>query len=85
MAYVQGGIIATKGESLVRNPFYTGIGLGLLIKNDNLIFPTFMITAFVYPNVASASTNFQFKFINDIGFSLPDFNASGPHTENLQN
>ena len=85
IGYVQGGIVAAKGESLLRNPFYTGIGLGILIKNDNLIFPTFMITGFIYPTVAHANPFFQFKFINDVGFSLTDFNASGPKTENLQN
>ena len=85
IGYVQGGIVAAKGESLFKNPFYSGAGLGVLIKNDNLIFPTFMISAFVYPPVTGSNFYFQFRFINDIGSSLRDFNASGPRIENLQN
>jgi hypothetical protein len=85
IGYLQGGIVSAKGKSLIKNPFYSGIGLGLLIKNDNLIFPTLMIRGFIYPTVAQTNPYFQIKFVNDIGFSLPDFNVSGTRTENLQN
>jgi len=37
----------------VSDTLYTGIGIGLMIKNDNLIFPTFLISAFAYPSPAA--------------------------------
>ena len=85
ISYFQGGVVAARGEQLLKNKFYSGVGAGILIKNDNLIFPTLLITGFFYPSVEHANPYFQFNFINSIGFSLPDFNVSGTRVENLQN
>jgi hypothetical protein len=85
LGYFQGGIVAAKGESLMKNPFYSAVGIGVLIKNDNLIFPTLLITAYIYPSFNHAVPYFQFTFINDIGFQFPEFNPSGTRVENLRN
>jgi hypothetical protein len=43
------GISAGRNSILFNSRVFAGFGLGMLIKNDNLIFPTLLISAFVYP------------------------------------
>jgi hypothetical protein len=85
MTYFQGGIVAKSNESLARNRFFAGAGLGLLIKNDNLIFPTLMLTVFIYPSVNHLVPYFESGFVNSSRFSIPDFNVTGPRVETLLN
>jgi hypothetical protein len=85
ISYIQTGFIAKKEGALFGSPLFSGIGLGILIKNDNLIFPTFMITGFLYPSISGVNPYFQYKFINDLGVQVPDYNAYSPRVENLQN
>jgi hypothetical protein len=81
----KGGFVAPAGESLFHQPFYTGVGLGILIRNDNLIFPPFLISCFYYPSVPYGVTWWQFRFDQNTGITLPDFNVTMPQAENLQN
>jgi hypothetical protein len=82
---VKGGFVAPNGESLFHQPFYTGVGIGVLIRNDNLIFPPFLISCFYYPTVPHGVPWWQFRFDQNTGFTLPDYNVTMPETENLQN
>jgi hypothetical protein len=61
------GFISLKNQSLFQNT-YTGLGLGLRLRNDNLTFDTFQIRLGFYPNIP------------DIGFFTPSFGS----TPNLQ-
>jgi hypothetical protein len=81
----KGGFVAPAGESLFHQPFYTGVGLGILIRNDNLIFPPFLISCFYYPSVPHGVPWWQFRFDQNTGITLPDFNVTMPQAENLQN
>jgi hypothetical protein len=82
---VKGGFVAANGESLFHKPFSSGVGLGIMIRNDNLIFPPFVISCFYYPNVPHGVPWWQFDFSQDIGFRIPDYNVTMPQTETLQN
>jgi hypothetical protein len=79
------GFVAPNGESLFHQNLYTGVGLGILIRNDNLIFPPFLITCFYYPSIPHGVAWWQFGFNQDTGILLPDYNVTMPHTETLQN
>ena len=81
----KGGFVAPAGESLFHQPFYTGVGLGILIRNDNLIFPPFLISFFYYPSVPHGVPWWQFRFDQNTGITFPDFNVTMPQAENLQN
>ncbi|MGA2823257.1 MAG: hypothetical protein ABSE72_06985 [Bacteroidales bacterium] len=81
----KGGFVAAQAESLFHQPFYTGVGLGILIRNDNLIFPPFLISCFYYPSVPYGVPRWQFRFDQNTGITLPDFNVTMPQIENLQN
>jgi len=81
----KGGFVAPARESLFHQPFYTGVGLGILIRNDNLIFPPFLISCFYYPSVPHGVPWWQFRFDQNTGITLPDYNVTTPQAENLQN
>jgi hypothetical protein len=84
LGQLQCGVISTKVENLFQGPFYTGIGLGLLIKNNNLIFPTFLLNTFFYPFSPQGVPSVQF-IIQNAEFHVPDFNVLPPNTETLGN
>ena len=81
----KGGYIASKGEPLFHQPLNAGVGFGIMIRNDNLIFPPLVITCFYYPSVPLGVPWWQFDFNQQIGFRIPDFNATTPQIETLQN
>ncbi|MFH1159623.1 MAG: hypothetical protein V1733_01575 [bacterium] len=83
-ASVQGGLVAGQGQPLYRRPFYCGIGVGILIKNDNLVFPTFFFSCFVYPTVPGVSW-IQFNGYETGSLGVPDFNVNPPVLQTMQN
>jgi hypothetical protein len=82
---VKGGFVAIPKESLFHQPFYTGVGLGILFRNDNLIFPPFLISCFYYPTIPPGVPWWQFRFDQNTGITFPDFNVTMPQPENLLN
>jgi hypothetical protein len=81
----KGGFVAAHGESLFHQPFNTGIGFGVLLRNDNLIFPPFLLSCFYYPTIPHGVPWWQFRFDQNTGITFPDFNVSMPQIETLQN
>jgi hypothetical protein len=81
----KGGFVAPAGESLFHQPLWTGVGLGILIRNDNLIFPPFLISFFYYPSVPHGVAWWQLGFDQDNGIIIPDYNVTMPQVETLQN
>jgi hypothetical protein len=81
----KGGFVAAHAESLFHQPFNTGVGFGILIRNDNLIFPPFLLSCFYYPTVPHGVPWWQFRFDQNIGITFPDYNVSMPQIETLQN
>ncbi|MGA3012925.1 MAG: hypothetical protein ABSD71_02700 [Bacteroidales bacterium] len=81
----KGGFVAPKDEPLFCQPLNAGVGLGIMIRNDNLIFPPLVITCFYYPSVPHGVPGWQFDFNQQIGFRIPDYNITTPQTETLQN
>ncbi len=84
LGQLQGGVISTKVENLFQRPIYTGMGLGLLIKNNNLIFPTFLLNIFYYPLAPQGVPLVQFDIQNS-ELNIRDFNVAPPVTETLGN
>jgi hypothetical protein len=82
---LKGGFIAPEGESLFHQPFYSGFGLGIQLRNENLIFPLFQLSCFYYPSVPHGVPWFQYRFEQNASLSLPDFNITSPQAESLRN
>ena len=82
---LQAGVVAPKSKDLLRSPLFTGIGLGVLIKNDNLIFPTFMISGYYYPNTGGNLSSLQTYLSSDLHMNFADYNVTAPHEESIGN
>jgi hypothetical protein len=82
---IQGGFVAKKNTALFATAFYPGIRTGLIIKNDNLIFPALVISLFYYPNTPSGGSMLQFLMNISTGIQFSDYNVSAPKEETLQN
>jgi len=81
----KGGFLAASGESLFHQPFSAGVGLGIMIRNDNLIFHPITISFFYYPSVPHGVPGWQLGFGQEAGFRIPNYNITMPQTETLQN
>ena len=85
MARIQGGLIAQNKKPVFTQPFYSGIKAGLLVKNDNLIFPTMVFSVAYYPNHTPGSSMFFFSVDRSPDLEIPDFNVRPVSVESLQN
>jgi hypothetical protein len=83
---IQAGFVSRKNVPIdFSHSFYSGFRLGLLIKNDNLITPAYMISAFFYPNTREGMPWFMYSVTYAPNFYIPDFNVTAPRSETLQN
>ncbi|MCX6287274.1 MAG: hypothetical protein NTY96_09170 [Bacteroidetes bacterium] len=78
-----GGFKSDGFSKLFQTRFYTGIGVGLLIKNDNLIFPTFLISAYFYPTPEVGVPWLQMNFSETPDLHIRDYNPSAPSVISL--
>jgi hypothetical protein len=85
MARLQGGLIAQNKKPIFTRSFYSGIKAGFLIKNDNLIFPTWVFSVSYFPNTLRGSPMYFIIFENNPYLNMPDFNVRSTSTESLQN
>jgi len=56
--FVDAGLINKKNKILAESPVYSGIGAGIRIKNENLVFNTIQLRFSFYP-VAPANSELQ--------------------------
>jgi len=85
MEQIQGGFVAKQNIALFATRFYPGIRTGLVIRNDNLIFPALVISVFYYPATPSGGSGLQYLINANTGLQFPDYNVSAPKEETLQN
>ena len=85
LGQIQGGFVAKKNTALFATRFYTGIRAGLVLKNDNLIFPALVFSVFYYPSTPSGGPWLQFLMDINTGLQLRDFNVTAPKEETLLN
>jgi len=82
---IEGGLSAKNRQPLYKSSFFTGFGAGILIKNDNLIFPTFVIAGYYYPILSGGEKMFQGVMTSTVNYNLYDFNVTAPYEESLGN
>lgn len=63
-SFFDAGIVGPANESIFKQSYYAGLGLGLRIRNENLIFKTIQIRLAYYPNHPSD--------VSSIGFILDE-------------
>jgi len=82
---IEAGMIAKKSQPLFNSSFFTGFGAGVMIKNDNLIFPTFVIAGYFYPILPGSEQMFQGVLTSTMNYNFYNFNVTAPYEESLSN
>jgi hypothetical protein len=59
-SFFEVGIVGTYDQSIFEQNYYAGIGLGMRIRNENLIFKTIQLRLAFYPNHPSDVNSFGF-------------------------
>ena len=78
-----GGFKSDGISKLFETRFYSAVGCGLLIKNDNLIFPTFLFSVYIYPTPVVGVPWLQTNFSDTPDLRLKDYNPSAPSVVTL--
>jgi hypothetical protein len=82
--YASFGLVAFDDKSLFSSKLYQGYGLGIRVRNENLIFNTFQIRVGYYPNIPAISSPFRFAFDTPSPLRFRDFDISAPSILPLQ-
>jgi len=73
-----GGFKSDGYANLFQTRFYTELGVGFLIRNESLIFPTFLFSIYVYPTPEVGVPWLQTSFSNAPDLHMKDYNPSAP-------
>jgi hypothetical protein len=68
--FLDGGIISNQATYLLKNKLYTGFGIGIRIRNENLVFNTIQIRFAYYPVLPH---NASARYINLSGQGITTF------------
>ncbi len=71
------GLINFGEKPLFNGPLYSGFGLGIRLRNENLAFSTFQFRFGIYPNIPNINT-FRTAFGGEQKLSFRDFDISAP-------
>ena len=78
--------ITTQTVNLFRSgTFYGGLSAGIMIKNDNLVFPPFYILFTVFPGNQPYVPEFRFDMTSIPTYQIPDFVPDYPSVLTLDN
>jgi hypothetical protein len=66
------GFIGSNKKNILKQDFYYGLGLGIRLHNENLVFKTIQIRLAFYPNIPSAYDQFNYRLS---GSERPEFNS----------
>lgn len=77
IAFAGMGMISSKG-GMLENPVYQAYGVGVLMRNEHLVFNTFMVSFGIYPNVPGKGTEYKFNPISTYNFGFHDFMMGTP-------
>lgn len=73
------GLIGSEKTSIFKQQMYSGIGIGIRIKNENLIFNTFQLRLAFYPLEPDRINRFSIDVSDVPSANFADFNVKQPH------
>lgn len=73
------GLLADDNVRFINSKMYSQLSIGVLIKNQNLVFATFQLSFSYYPIIPGIGNNiFRFNSISTTDFGYRDFNIGKP-------
>ncbi|MCX6266680.1 MAG: hypothetical protein NTW16_04890 [Bacteroidetes bacterium] len=85
MMNFQAGVTVPKKKQWNTVPLFSGLGFSLIIKNDNLIFPAFVVSGYFYPSAEENFRQLQFTVGSNLNVQYHDFNVGAPYEETIAN
>jgi hypothetical protein len=76
--FVDMGWIGTNSKFILSQPMYTGLGCGIRIRNENLVFKTFQIRFAWYPKAAYSSSHSVLQISGEESYRFDNMNYTGP-------
>jgi hypothetical protein len=73
-------LIGPENRSIFKNSLYSGIGLGIRIRNENLVFKTFQIRFAYYPIIPDDAQHFYLMISGENTPELINFEPTAPST-----
>ncbi len=79
------GMLADEGAGFKNSRLYSQIGLGVLIRNDNLVFNTFQVSLSFYPIIPGSGNNiFKVNSFKTSDFGFRGFEIGKPYAQGFQ-
>jgi len=73
------GMLGDEANGFKKSKIYSKIGVGILIKNENLVFNTFQISLSFYPIIPGRGNNiFKINSFSTADFGFRDFEIGKP-------
>jgi hypothetical protein len=73
------GFIGSEERSIFNQQMYSGLGIGLRVKNENLLINTFQLRFAFYPLEPERSNRFSIDVSDVPSASFTDFTVKSPH------
>ncbi len=77
-AFVDAGLLAPQGQSLFRTQSYWGIGIGVNLRNDNVVIKNICFRLTFYPVIPSDGRGVQVMMSNRPGTKFYDYRVTRP-------
>jgi hypothetical protein len=71
-------MLSNPTEGFKNSQLYAEIGIGVLIKNDYLVFNTFQLSLAFYPIIPGSHSAFKFNSFKTADFGFGDFDIGKP-------
>jgi hypothetical protein len=76
--YAQSSVISKFGNTLKKADVYTGLGGGIRIRNENLIFGTIQFRAIYFPRPVDGVTSFRLDLVSDLRYRFRTLFVTAP-------
>jgi len=77
-AFIDLGFLGEKNSALIRENMFAGVGMGLRIRNERLVFPTFQLRFAYYPNLPGLRAEDMIKFLGEPRLNPEKFYPDAP-------
>jgi hypothetical protein len=77
-------MLAPESARLIYDNTYTGLGLGIRIHNEHLVFPTFSLRLSFYPNIGNIPLDKRLNFSGEVRLKPDNFYMNYPAIINFQ-
>ncbi len=76
--YFNCGTISDNQSQLFNGTIYSSVGVGILFKNEMLVWNAFEVSISIYPNVPESSSRYKVNAFRSVDFQLNNLNVDKP-------